>query len=97
MGDGQCGIDTMGTSTWLTSMPMWFALTWLTVNAAHVDVADVDVAHVNVADMDLVNVRRCSRWGSMWLVDVAHVVLSPPSVIGSIGLALGRLGCCWVD
>jgi len=55
VGDGQCGIDAMGTSTWLTSM-------LLGVNVVRIDVADVDVAHVDVADMDLVNVVT---WGPL--------------------------------
>ena len=40
MGDGQCDIDAVGTSTWLASMP-------LGVDVVRIDVARIDVAQKN--------------------------------------------------
>ena len=51
VGDGQCGIDAVGTSTWLVSMPLGVDV--VCINVARVDMAAVDVAHVDVVDVEV--------------------------------------------
>ena len=90
VGDGQCGFDAVGTSRWLTSMPLGVdvvrievaAINVARVDVAAVDAADVGVACINMADVDVAH------------VDVAHVDVAPSTWISStLG---GRWGSTWL-
>jgi len=53
MGDGQCGIDAMGTSMPLGVDVVRIDVARVDVAVARIDIADVDVARVDIADVDV--------------------------------------------
>jgi len=97
VGDDQCGIDAVGMSTWLVSMPLGVNVVHIdvaAVNVAHVDVAAVNVAHVNMADVDVARVDVADvdvACVDIADVDVAPSTWGPPTRLLGVDMA-GRRG-----